>query len=66
MANQNLLTGAVMLETMWKTRHTSKGKEKAIDYWLVRRANKKYDRVFTVKQEEYRAIAEGNSGKAKG
>ena len=38
---------------------TSKGKEKAIDSYLVRRANKKYNKIFIEKQKEYRAIAEG-------
>ncbi|MBR4474939.1 MAG: DUF3784 domain-containing protein [Oscillospiraceae bacterium] len=45
---------------------TSKGKEKIIDLWLVRRANRKHEKVFTEKQAEYRAIADGNSGKANG
>ena len=38
---------------------TSKGKEKIVDLWLLRRANAKYDKVFQEKQAEYRKIAEG-------
>ena len=66
--NAILITGLIVFAiiSVLSIIDTSKGKEKAIDYWLVRQANKKYDRVFTEKQEEYRAIAEGNSGKAKG
>lgn len=39
---------------------TIKGKQKAIDALLVRRANQKYDKVYKQRSREYRAIADGN------
>ena len=39
---------------------TIKGKQKAIDALLVRRANQKYDKVYEQRSREYKAIADGN------